>query len=346
MTTHNGERFLREQLASLERQTLVPTELVVHDDCSSDATLSILDEFADRVPFSVTLIRSSSRRGHAAGFLQSATRCRSDLIAFCDQDDIWLPQKLALCVAEFQRGRDVLLVVHSATVVDASGRHPRGTYPSFHRRRVTTPRSTDLCPQTPGFATVLDSRALDISRATGEVPDYVDALGHDDWLPFLAASFGNVVFLPDKLVLYRQHPDSQWGAPPSGLLSRSQAVTPHRGHETRLYRESAQWAREFASQLEQLGDRVAKLPDGLILDGIAPRAGYWHGLAAASDRRSALYASRPGWSSFVALADHALRGDYGRRGRGGLGISSLCRDFLYAAKLLDPTLRLTQTMRL
>ena len=63
LATHNGEPWLREQLESLARQTLLPCELVVSDDHSSDRTLSVVETFAASAPFPVQIVRHHTRLG-------------------------------------------------------------------------------------------------------------------------------------------------------------------------------------------------------------------------------------------------------------------------------------------
>ncbi len=102
MATYNGEKYIREQLDSLAAQEHVPAELVVTDDASTDETLAIIDEFSKIVPFPVYIHRNDRRVGYRANFMRAAALCRSELVAFCDQDDIWDPRKIAVCAETFE----------------------------------------------------------------------------------------------------------------------------------------------------------------------------------------------------------------------------------------------------
>src|SRR5690242_9734869 len=117
MATYNGDRFLQEQLDSVARQTLLPCELVACDDGSTDGTLDILHQFAAKAPFPVHVHQNQARLGYGPNFLRAASLCSGELLAFCDQDDVWLEQKLQKCAAVLSRPRNVL-VIHSAEVVD------------------------------------------------------------------------------------------------------------------------------------------------------------------------------------------------------------------------------------
>ena len=97
MATFNGERFVGEQLHSLFRQTVAPAEIIVCDDGSTDATMDIVQSLAKQSPAPLRVRRNPARLGFADNFLSGCQSASSDLIAFCDQDDVWLENKLALC---------------------------------------------------------------------------------------------------------------------------------------------------------------------------------------------------------------------------------------------------------
>src|ERR1700760_4242642 len=99
MCTYNGERYLREQLESIAEQSLLPIELVVCDDGSTDDSILILEEFRARAPFSVRIIRNEVKLGSTRNFDQAMTSTSGEFIALCDQDDRWKPRKLEKLVA-------------------------------------------------------------------------------------------------------------------------------------------------------------------------------------------------------------------------------------------------------
>jgi len=96
LATFNGEKYLVPQLESLAGQSQLPAELIISDDCSVDRTLEIARDFAGRAPFPVRILRNERRIGFRANFMRAVEHCGSDLVAFCDQDDIWEPEKLAV----------------------------------------------------------------------------------------------------------------------------------------------------------------------------------------------------------------------------------------------------------
>ena len=199
LCTWNGERFLRPFLDSLVGQRSPPLELVIGDDASTDGTWTILEDFAANAPFKVELHRNRERLGVVANFQATTARCRGTLTAFADQDDVWLPDKLARAEAAFAGAvePDKTLYCSRLTYIDASGatvgqsRIPRQI--GLHNALVENIATG--CTVVMG--TSLKTRFLAAS------PDLMAM--HDWWLYLLASSFGEVIFDPEPQVRYRQH---------------------------------------------------------------------------------------------------------------------------------------------
>ena len=88
MTTYNGERFLREQIDSILFQTIAEWELVVCDDCSSDTTWTILNEYGKK-DGRIKIYRNETNLGFVKNFEKAVGLCAGEYIALCDQDDVW-----------------------------------------------------------------------------------------------------------------------------------------------------------------------------------------------------------------------------------------------------------------
>ncbi|HJS91190.1 MAG TPA: glycosyltransferase family 2 protein [Steroidobacteraceae bacterium] len=213
MATYNGERYVREQLESLGAQTRMPDELVVRDDGSTDGTVEILRAFARAAPFPVRVYPGECNLGYTRNFLEAARLCTGDWIAFCDQDDVWLPEKLATIerYATTERcaaGGGTLLIVHSAETVDRNLTPTRVRYPDFRRRGVYGQFQLPTWWIVEGF--VMAFRADLMSILPDEEQQRPAALppmprGHDAAICRLARILGDVVVLPDRLALHRWH---------------------------------------------------------------------------------------------------------------------------------------------
>lgn len=209
MATYNGERFLVEQLESLAAQSRLPDELVVSDDCSSDRTRAVVEEFARSAPFPVSIFKNDKTLGYADNFLRAAQLCKGDWIAFCDQDDVWMPEKLATIERYIKiPGRDVMLIAHSATVVDEKLRGMTLRCPDISRFRVC--RGTELPASwyVDGLAISFRGELVRDLSPSERGPDGgkpMLPLAHDVWVCRLARILGDIVLLPDILCLYRRH---------------------------------------------------------------------------------------------------------------------------------------------
>lgn len=94
IATYNGEQFLREQLDSVLAQTLMPTEIIIQDDNSTDGTWAVLQEYQQRYPNLIRLYKNEKGLGAHLNFEKAFQYVTADYIAPCDQDDIWMPEKL------------------------------------------------------------------------------------------------------------------------------------------------------------------------------------------------------------------------------------------------------------
>lgn len=318
LATYNGERFLDEQLASIAAQTFRPVELVVSDDGSTDRTAEIVADFTRSAPFPVRWSVNTERLGYAKNFMQAAASVRSGLIAFSDQDDVWLPSKLAAGVAPFARS-EVMLTVHGALVVGADlsaidGRSRRTGIVSralLSRPWVTPLGSRMLCRARLFHDLSVERLPMSLDLNTAFAP-------HDEWVHYAALALGRVVYLREPLLLYRRHAATtttlsadrgrrRWLTPPSPSLL---------AHHAEVARSRAQCLRADASRLDDADVR------GRLL---AAAAGYDRAATHLSRRRDLLSAG-----SRVVLvrrmAGLAVRGGYGTARRGGLGWLPLAQD--------------------
>ena len=211
LATFNGARYLPEQLDSLARQTVLPMELVVSDDGSTDDTLSVITRFAQTAPFPVRLLDKRERLGFADNFLNAAEHCTGEFVAFCDQDDVWLPHKI-----EVARDRLVtdgsLLTMHRLELVDAALDHIGVYDQGITGDRVYEPLGIDPYYTGSGNSMMFRRELLSASPRAGRPrqPGEERQMGHDHWLYVLAAALGRVSHMHEPLVRYRQH-GANWG---------------------------------------------------------------------------------------------------------------------------------------
>lgn len=194
MAIYNGEPFLREQIESILMQLQTGDELLIFDDLSTDGSVKIVTEFADDAR--VKLTKNPHKFGVVKNFEQALEAATGDYIFLSDQDDVWLPEKVTACVNAL---KNHLLVVTDCRVVDQALNE---IAPSFFQLRhsgggvlknIWKNSYLGCCM---AFRKELLSSSLPIPSTTPM---------HDMWLGLIAQVQGSVLFLPQKLSLYRRH---------------------------------------------------------------------------------------------------------------------------------------------
>ena len=223
LCTYNGERFLAEQLESISAQSRRPDELVICDDRSTDGTPELLRTFAARALFPVRWQVNPVNLGSSANFGLAISRCRGDVIALSDQDDVWEPDKLALLEGALAESPRAGLVCSDATLVDTDLR-PLGL--SLWEAIQLTPGDRGQFAGQDPFALLL--RRYCVTGATvafrASFRDLVLPIPagwvHDGWIALLIAALAQCRLVEKPLVRYRQHAGQQIGARKRGLFEQ------------------------------------------------------------------------------------------------------------------------------
>jgi glycosyltransferase involved in cell wall biosynthesis len=208
----NGEPYLAEQLRSIERQTFRDWTLLARDDGSRDSTREVLAAFRERFPKQVKIIEDGAGRLGAAGnFAQLLRRSSASYVFFCDQDDVWHETKidrLIALAASAPAGRPVL--VHSdLEVVDRRGAPIASSFWRYQRIAPERCAWQQLLVQNvvTGCAAMINAPLRDAA-----LPIPAAAIMHDWWLALVAAIAGEIRWLPEPTVRYRQHGGNDTGA--------------------------------------------------------------------------------------------------------------------------------------
>ena len=204
LCTYNGERFLAEQLDSLESQTHQNWIVIASDDGSTDKTLEILKQYQSKWPSGKLTIRSGPQKGFCQNFLSLACdpQIKADYYAFCDQDDVWLPEKLSTALNNiiFHQDSNIPYLYCGRTKYVNENLKPCGMSPLF----VFPPSFRNALVQSiAGGNTMVFNQA---SKNLIEKVGVVDVPSHDWWLYQLISGVGGDVFYDrNPQLLYRQH---------------------------------------------------------------------------------------------------------------------------------------------
>lgn len=210
MATRNGELFLAQQLQSLAMQTHPAIDIHVSDDASSDGTMRILEDWAQRWDKGVFTITAGPAKGFAENFrsLLANTDAQADFVAFSDQDDLWEPGKIEQAIAWIGRdGQQPRLFCSRTRLVDADGADAGHSdlfmrLPSFRNA---------LVQSIAGGNTMVFNRAA--HRLIAKASARSSFISHDWWAYILVTgSGGEVCYSAEPLVRYRQHHLNSVGA--------------------------------------------------------------------------------------------------------------------------------------
>ncbi len=222
MCTLNGEKFLAEQLDSIQNQDYKNWTLYVNDDGSKDTTLAILKGYQKKWGANKLHIRRGPQKGFSQNFLQiiNDKKIQADLYFLCDQDDVWMPHKLSHTIKKLSKLDPLKSTLYCA----------RTTYVSSDAKKIITKSKLFLKP--PSFKNAIvqciaggNSMAFNnsLKRVTQR---YLKAeiVSHDWWLYILNELVGGQTFYDkESTILYRQHSHSIVGAN-TGFLAKLKRI--------------------------------------------------------------------------------------------------------------------------
>jgi hypothetical protein len=218
LATYNGERFLREQIDSILAQTHPAVEILARDDGSTDATAAILEEYAARYPERMRLISGPPTGAAKMNFVRLLEASTAKYVAFSDQDDVWIPEKLelemqAMHELEATHGAErPLLVFSDLRVVDERLKTVETSFWAYqHVETEKIRRLERLVMQNvlTGCTALLNTPLVHLAR---RMP--AEAYMHDWWVALIACAMGSSATVNQPLVLYRQHASNVLGAQP------------------------------------------------------------------------------------------------------------------------------------
>lgn len=274
LCTYNGARHLPALLDSLAGQRRPPNELLICDDGSTDATQQLIAAFAKRAPFVVRWYRQEKRLGPAANFVAAAQHARGEWIAFCDQDDVWHPDKLVRALAASQEHSDTVAVFCNARLINVDGR-PLGR--TLWQHVSFTPREQAiLSAGTPWqifvrHPVVCGAGLVIHARVRNCLTPIADHWMHDAWAALVAAASGPVVSIAEPLFDYRQHEANVIGARPRTLSDL---------WETLHSLDRAAYLQAECQRWDALAARLASLPESRFkqatTDAVTAKLGHLH----------------------------------------------------------------------
>lgn len=249
LSTYNGAAFLPEQLQSLRQQTGVEARLHARDDGSRDETCAILRDHARYWP-ELAGLASSGNLGATQSFLELLRTAPedADYFAFCDQDDVWQPDKLARAVAAIAGDAGPALYC-SNVMLTREDLSPIGIPPANGDTRFGHVLFENVAF---GCTAVMNRAARQL--ITAQRPGK-GVIMHDWWCALVVAAMGRIHFDPQPALLYRQHAGNAVGLQGNWLVQNGREAMRFLRRARGFYRAHAQ-----AAELQRL--YAASMPPG------------------------------------------------------------------------------------
>lgn len=216
LATYNGKNYISEQIESILAQTEKEWILYIHDDGSTDGTQQILETYAANYPEQIVLVDGPSTGGAKTNFFYLFGQVEAPFYMCCDQDDVWLPEKITLTKREMEnlvRGDEdkPCLVFTELNVVDGELNiisEKMSIYQGLDCTNLKLNRA--LIQNVVTGCTMMVNGVLRDEMMKAQ--DYTDVLMHDWWALLIATRFGKVAFVETATILYRQHGNNGVGA--------------------------------------------------------------------------------------------------------------------------------------
>ena len=265
LSTYNAQEYLAEQLESLFQQTYPNIEIVIRDDGSTDQTVAMVARYCEEHE-NLTFYQGENV-GAAASFFDLMKNVRNRefaYCAFCDQDDVWLPDKVEVAVAAIssksaelkntasksdkeEMKKSPILYCSRAQLVDASLQPIKEEIKKEIRPAFANALIENIVT---GCTTVLNREMYEI--AVEHIPNY--CIMHDWWLYLLASSFGTVLYDKNSRILYRQHGNNAMGIDGSYKTELKNRIRKYGKRRNNLSKQAA----EYVRLLEEKGEDKIK----------------------------------------------------------------------------------------
>lgn len=216
LATFNGERYLKDQLNSILNQTFEDFVCYIHDDGSTDKTKLILKEY-ENISSKIKILDYPSCGSAKLNFMSLLNYVDTPYVMFCDQDDVWISNKIEKCykyinsIVVNNKNKNVL-VFSDLKIVNENLEILSNSYEKYENIVVENNISLNkviVRNVTCGNTMIMTKELCDIIRKCKH-PEKI--VMHDYWFMLVACTIGEVKYIREPLVLYRQHNQNVCGA--------------------------------------------------------------------------------------------------------------------------------------
>jgi glycosyltransferase involved in cell wall biosynthesis len=222
LSTYNGEKYIEQQIHSILQQSRSDWVLLIRDDLSHDSTPQLIHKLQYLYPQQIKIIdNKSTNLGASQSFSKLLEKSESDYVMFCDQDDVWVPNKIELTISKIQEleyiySKETPLLVHSdLKVVDHQLNLIKN---SFWKHQNLDPKQGNFLNRTL-VQNVITGCTVMINQPLRQLATPIPnkCIMHDWWIALVAAAFGKIAYMETPTVLYRQHQSNSIGSKKWGI---------------------------------------------------------------------------------------------------------------------------------
>jgi len=214
LSTYNGEKYLEEQLDSIVRQTFTSWILLIRDDGSTDHTRGIISKYCKLYPNKIKeIVDNKGNVGSSLSFSLLLEQSKSEYIMFCDQDDVWLDDKVEVTYNEMTElengnGQLPLMVFTDLFVVDEELNMINN---SFMNELKLFPEVVNNLHKAMALNVVAGCTIMINEKAKKHVLPFHKFFIHDYWMTINIIKYGKCKYLNKQTILYRQHRNNVYG---------------------------------------------------------------------------------------------------------------------------------------
>lgn len=249
LCTYNGELYISEQIQSILKQTLLPDEIIICDDGSTDSTLELLGKVSALSAIPIYIYKNEHNLGSTKNFEKAINLCKGDIIFLADQDDLWYENKIKIFKEFFINHPNVLAAFSNGDMIDARGNNLGYTlWDAFklnaHKQaRLNKGKALEVLLKHNVVTGAAMAFRSNYKKLIFPLPDLWI---HDGWIVLMLSAVGEIKCIDQPLIRYRQHDKQQVGA-----------VEPNLRHELRKVKETERstyllFARQYLLALERL----------------------------------------------------------------------------------------------
>lgn len=218
MCTYNGSRFIKDQLNSIIEQSRPVNEIIICDDCSTDNTIEIINDYINKYPGLIQLYQNKENLRSTKNFENAISHCTGDYIFLADQDDIWDFYKVEKIITKFEANESLEGIFTNGNLIDDDGEIFPNTnmWDTFYFFEKNLDKPVDLLCLLKHHANMVTGATLCIKKSIRDIilpfPDLTKKkFFHDEWIALILASRNSLDYINENLISYRIHTSQQIG---------------------------------------------------------------------------------------------------------------------------------------